>query len=87
MSALHAQHRANVVAAIHLHADDCRCHDAGCPERETCLRWLDRARGDHRRHGTHSPRLFPHDVPLGTPCPMWIAAAAGRGGMSRDGAV
>lgn len=25
-----------------LPADICRCHDARCPDRTNCLRWLDR---------------------------------------------
>lgn len=56
----------------HLLDDECRCHDSGCPQRETCLRWLDREYGDHRRMYTHSPSLFPYDIPLGSPCPMRI---------------
>ncbi|MFA5377668.1 MAG: hypothetical protein WC455_18100 [Dehalococcoidia bacterium] len=54
----------------HLHDYVCRCHDAGCPQHETCLRWLDRKGG---QSATHNPSMFPYEIPLGSPCPFRIA--------------
>lgn len=47
--------------------DFCRCEDAGCSEREECLRWVDRENGYNR-----CKSLFPYDQELGTPCPNRI---------------
>lgn len=52
--------------------DICRCHDAGCPQRESCLRWL--CRTDEGDHIVQSPSLFPYGIPLGSPCPNRIRA-------------
>lgn len=50
--------------------DTCRCHDAGCDERENCQRWINRKdKGDQIYH---SPSLFPYDLPLSEPCTMMI---------------
>ena len=54
--------------------DICRCHDGGCPERESCLRWIDRHEGGPRVVAAGS--LYPYDQPLGQPCtnhipPSW----------------
>jgi hypothetical protein len=46
--------------------DICRCHDAGCDERENCQRWINR--NDMENNIPHSPSLFPYDIPLGDPC-------------------
>ena len=59
---------------IHLMNDECRCHDAGCPERMSCLRWLARDTAPDRSLVCNSPSLFPYDIPLGAPCPLRIAA-------------
>lgn len=56
----------------HLPNDFCRCHDDGCPQHETCLRWVDRNYGRPDHSYPHSPSLFPYDIPLGSPCPMQI---------------
>ena len=57
----------------HLPDDVCRCLDAGCPEKDTCLRWTMRLGGKPARMYPYSPSLFPYDIPLGSPCPMRIA--------------
>lgn len=41
------------------------CHDDGCGEHETCLRWLVRDNGGERT--SHCQSLFPNDIPLGSP--------------------
>jgi len=52
--------------------DICRCHDADCPERLDCRRWLERAQGA-RLAGTDS--LFPfEEQSLWKPCPNRIPA-------------
>ena len=43
--------------------DETRCHDAGCPERERCARYLERHTG-----GVHVASLFPFDEPIFDPC-------------------
>lgn len=50
--------------------DISRCHDAGCEEKEECVRWIERETiGDSV---VHSVSLFPYDIPLGDKCPMRI---------------
>ena len=61
----------------HLRADECRCHDAGCPERETCLRWVDREYGDPREVYPHSPSLKSYERPLSDPCDLRIDVGRG----------
>jgi hypothetical protein len=57
----------------HLPYDICRCHNAGCPERETCLRWLDRRIETKNGEWTvHSGSLYPSNLPPGSPCPKRI---------------
>lgn len=34
--------------------DICRCHDNGCPERNLCLRWMQRETGGPRTPHSHS---------------------------------
>ena len=43
--------------------DVCRCHDHGCGQREECERYLQRKTGK-----SHSPSLFPYDIPLDAGC-------------------
>lgn len=50
--------------------DICRCHDSGCPERETCARWTERDSGGERT--PHAQSLFPYDIPIVDPCPWKI---------------
>ena len=50
--------------------DICRCHDDGCPEHETCLRWL--LREDKGDRVVHCGSLYPYDQPLGEKCPAKI---------------
>ena len=55
----------------HLDHDICRCHDAGCDEREQCLRWL--CREDEGNEGvSHCGSLKPYDEPIMDPCPLRI---------------
>jgi len=51
-----------------LPSDPYRCHDSGCPERETCLRWIERKEPIDNQNQMAS--LFPYDIPIGDPCPM-----------------
>ena len=51
--------------------DICRCHDADCPERLDCRRWLERAQGGERLANAES--LFPfEEQSLWKPCPNRI---------------
>jgi hypothetical protein len=50
--------------------DICRCHDAGCPERERCARWI--ARTDDHREIERAASLFPFDINITDPCPYRI---------------
>lgn len=45
-----------------------KCYDNGCPERETCLRWI------HRNEENMSSRfsMFPYDLDIGCKCPNII---------------
>lgn len=54
-----------------LPADVCRCHDAGCPERQACQRWVYR---DHPKGEmlAQCASLFPYDMPLDAHCPLRI---------------
>jgi len=54
-----------------LQNDVCRCHDDGCPQHETCKRWLERKSGSGD-HVVHSASLYPYDIALGEPCPHYI---------------
>ena len=56
--------------------DICRCHDDGCSERETCLRWLCRNDGNETDRIPHAKSLFPYDIPISEPCPQKIEAEA-----------
>lgn len=73
------------MSQTHLLNDECRCHDAGCPERMSCLRWLARDTAPDRSLVCNSPSLFPYDIPLGNPCPLRIEPGASvkqeKGGM------
>ena len=50
--------------------DICRCHDDGCPEKDTCARYVFRNEG--QKHTPHMVSLFPYDLPLSEPCPLKI---------------
>lgn len=50
--------------------DICRCHDSGCPERESCLRFIERLNAGERT--PHAASMFPFDIPLGEKCPNKI---------------
>lgn len=50
--------------------DTCRCHDAGCDEKEQCLRWL--CRNDEGKRVSHCGSLKPYDEPIMNPCPLRI---------------
>jgi hypothetical protein len=57
----------------HLRDTDCRCRDDGCPEREKCLRWIERnTRGYATKKVDHSPSLRSYNKPLGDPCNLRI---------------
>lgn len=53
--------------------DVCRCLDAGCSERERCLRWLERDSPGDRVSRCGS--LKPYDEPIGDPCTLRIPPA------------
>lgn len=64
--------------------DVCRCHDDACPERENCLRWLQRDTGtENTPHAATLYYTLPGEVPvdwmirngravLNLPCPARI---------------
>jgi len=50
--------------------DICRCHDAACPERETCRRWTERETA-HGWCGVHSQSMrLPGDDACGYRIPL-----------------
>jgi len=51
--------------------DVSRCLDDGCPQHETCRRWLDRDTGEGE-WVCQCASLYPYDQPLGEPCPLYI---------------
>ena len=53
-----------------LKGDICRCHDDGCPEKDSCARYVFRNTGHDQT--PHAASLFPYDQPLGEPCPYRI---------------
>ena len=50
-----------------LPTDITRCHEATCPERHDCRRWLERESGT-----SHARSCFPYDEPIDLPCPLRI---------------
>lgn len=58
--------------------DICRCHDADCPTRLDCARWLERDQGGSRLVIADS--LFPFEAQsLWKPCPYRLTAWPKRG--------
>jgi len=44
-----------------------KCYDNGCPEREECLRWVERTKENRT-----SFSMFPYDFDIGMKCPNKI---------------
>jgi hypothetical protein len=61
-----------------------RCADRGCPQRETCLRFIDIDRQSTPYSVAGSLREYAHDQSIGAPCPWYLdptaedASAVGR---------
>lgn len=50
--------------------DVTRCHDSGCNQAQSCLRFILRNAGGDRT--PHMQSLFPYDIPICDPCPHFI---------------